>query len=319
MTPGFKLVMNGKDKTSLFGDRLETMTITDNSQMHADTLSLSLDDRDNRLPLPKYKEIIDVSIGYQNNFAFMGKFHVDETTVNISPKRLDISAKSADMGQALKEPKTRSWHEVLLGDVVKKIAADHGLGFNVDDELVGIYFPHVNQTEESDLHFLTRLMRQYDAMMKIANAKINIYPRGKMLLDSVIILAENVKSGSYITNKGRMRYASVKVKYRDSLGGKEKFVVVGEGSPVFEVREPALDEAHAYIIANAKFKRMVRAVGELSFNLVGDPLLMAGTPIVLGAGFKPDYADSEWLITDATHSYARGGYATQINAELPNK
>ena len=66
----------------------------------------------------------------------------------------------------------------MLGDLIKTIGREYGLDARVAEELAKIILPHVDQTDESDLHLLTRLGERYDAAARPANGRLVFARRG---------------------------------------------------------------------------------------------------------------------------------------------
>ena len=71
-------------------------------------------------------------------------------------------------------PKTRSWDNVLLGDIVKTIVTENDVIPRIAEVLPNIRFNNEDQTEESDLHFLTWLAKKNGAIAELANKNIII-------------------------------------------------------------------------------------------------------------------------------------------------
>lgn len=325
MTPDYRIEIEGKDKTALFHDRVTRLEIVDNDGMEADTLTLVLDDRDYKMPLPEFDEIIKIELGYKGeNLVYMGSFAVNETSVGIHPKILTVRAKSADMIDTLKEPKTRPWHDKTLGQIGSEVATEHGLTPAINESVAGVYFPHINQSEESDMHLLTRLVREHDAMLKIADSKLIIVPKGEALsatgksLPTEILSLKDVKSGGTINNKGRSKYKGVKSNYRDTLKAKTETITLGGGKPYYEIREPAATKRLAEGKAQAKLKELDRGVQSISLSMRGNARYAAGIRVLLGQDFKPKYVGSAWILKRVTHIIS-GGYVTSIEGEPPNQ
>ena len=52
MQPDWRILIDGQDRSRVFLDRLLSLTVTDESGYHSDTVSVRLDDRDGRIDLP---------------------------------------------------------------------------------------------------------------------------------------------------------------------------------------------------------------------------------------------------------------------------
>lgn len=328
MRPDFRIEVNGIDKTRIFQDRLLSLEVVDNAGMEADTLMLRFDDRGYALPLPAFGEELKLWLGYigeDTELVYVGLFTVDESTVNLSPKTLSISAKSADMMESLKVPHTQSWHEVGLADIAGTIAQKHGLRLRIDERLQSVSYPHVDQSEESDLHFLTRLVRDVDAMVKVADAALIIVPNGtgkaasgQALPRKTLAYSELLPGGS-VNQKGRSRFRGAQCQWRDVAKAATETVQVGS-APFYEIREPAASEDLAYQKAVAKQRQLQRGEGSINVSIGGDTSYAAGMVIDLDDGFKPDLVGSEWFLLRVVHRYESGsGFVTSIEGEVPNQ
>ena len=86
-----------------------------------------------------------------------GSFTVDEIEHRGAPDTLTIGGRSADFRGALNSRREQSWHDTRLGVIVETIAARNKLMASVADTLKAISVPHIDQTQESDAVFRSRL------------------------------------------------------------------------------------------------------------------------------------------------------------------
>lgn len=86
MTPDFKIIAAGVNITPQIKDRLLSLTITDEAGIKADTVEITLDDRDGLIELPAPGAPLLVFLGYRETGLIpMGLFTSDEVTVT-SPR-----------------------------------------------------------------------------------------------------------------------------------------------------------------------------------------------------------------------------------------
>jgi phage protein D len=179
-TPDFRVTLEGKDLTSSIEPRLQSLTVTECRQDEADTLDLTLDDHDGRLAIPKRGAVLEVSIGWLGSpLTSKGKFTVNEVEHSGAPDIITIRARSASMTKGMGERKEKSWHRQTIAAIVRAIAGTYQLKPAVGDALGKIAIPHVDQTNESDMAFLTRLAKRYDAVMTVKNGSLLFMPIGE--------------------------------------------------------------------------------------------------------------------------------------------
>jgi len=320
MRPTFRVHADGSDITAKIADRLVRLVLTDEAGFRSDTVEITLDDRGHVVSLPPKGAKLRVWLG-MDALQFMGEFVVDELVVEGGPARLTIRAKAADMRDQLKAPKTRSWDQITLAGLVETVAGEHGLTPRVAGDLSGIDLGHVDQTEESDLHLLTRLARQYDAVAKPAGGMLLMVGRGKAKTASgrqlapVTLTAADFAGQWSATLADRGRYASVVATWHSNGAAQPQEVTVGEGAPAYRIREPYPTEAAARAGAEARYRKFQRGTATFSGTVaIGNPLLAAETPLTLSS-VRPGI-DGAWTITRAVHRLGRDGYVTEIEAEV---
>ncbi|MDX8000771.1 phage late control D family protein [Xenorhabdus sp. Reich] len=177
--PAFRLETNNKDITGKIQSRLMSLTLTDNRGFEADQLDLELDDSDGKLDLPSRGDILTLELGwYGQALTPKGKFVVDEIEHSGAPDRLTVRARSADLRGELNAKHDKSYHKQTIESVVSTIAVKNKLKFLVGKELKDIIV-HIDQTNESDLSFLTRLAQQEGAIASIKNGVLLFILQGQ--------------------------------------------------------------------------------------------------------------------------------------------
>jgi phage protein D len=200
MTPDWQILADGIDVTANFNDRLIELTVTNHEGMKSDSCEIMVDDRDGILAVPRKGTLLTIFMGYrETGLALMGLFTVDEVELTGFPRQMRISASAADLRDALKSQRSKAYEGKTLGAVVGEIAARHGLGAAVNASLSGFSYDFLGQSEESDLHFLTRLAQQHDALFKVAGGKLLFMQRGEALSASGQKLSAIIITGDCVT------------------------------------------------------------------------------------------------------------------------
>ena len=321
MNPTFQIVADKRDITAKIKDRLLRLTVTDSAGIKSDTAEITLDDRDAALELPRKGARLEIWLGYLETGAYlMGAYVVDEVELFGHPMSMTIRAKAADMLQSLKSPKTRPWDKVTLGGIVEKIAKEHGYKPSVDPSLAGIYFEHLDQTEESDMHFLTRLAGQHDAVTKPAGGFLLLVPKGSTksasgkALPVISLRLQDLTSWNVIL-ADRGKYKTVKVYYHDCKTGQRTEIKLGSEDPAYALRHTYPDAEQAKAAGEAKLREFARGEARATFCFPGNPLVAAEEKLTVAC--VRDGVDGDWIIRSATHELSGGGYTCRVEAEAP--
>lgn len=168
IAPAFMLKQDNEDITQDFSDRLISLTMTDNRGFEADQLDIELDDTDGQIAMPPRGATLTLWLGWQGSALIKkGNFTVDEIEHRGAPDTLTIRGRSADFRGSLNSRREQSWHDTTLGVIVETIAARNKLEVSVADTLKAIPVPHIDQSQESDAVFLSRLADRNGAAVSV--------------------------------------------------------------------------------------------------------------------------------------------------------
>jgi len=323
MPPQFKIIANQTDITLIIQQRLISIRITDESGLKGDTLDIQLDDEP-PIEWPRHGAELEVLIGFNKTthnagLVRQGLYIVDEIAHSGPPNTFTLRGKASNLKQSLKQPKTRSWDEVTLGDLVNTIAQEHGISAKVGEPLKDQAIPHVDQTDESDLHLLTRLARDVGAMVKPVAGYLVMVPRGEaksatgQSFPLLTITADQIKQ-HHVTQTEARQYDAVITYWHDTQTAKREAVQVGEGR-VFMSRHTYADETTARSAAKAKLQQFKRSLLQLSLTLIGNPNLMAEGKINV-TGLR-DPINGSWVIERVVHQINDQGFTSRIDAVPP--
>lgn len=173
LAPDFMLKVNSRDVTTNIRDRLISLTLTDNRGFEADQLDIELDDADGKLAMPVRGAEVTLFLGWKGQ-ALIGKgsFTVDEVEHHGTPDTMTIRARSADFRGSLNSRREDSYHETTLGEIVMRIAARNNLQAMLADGFAEIAVAHIDQTQETDAKFLTRLATLYGAVAAVKAGRL---------------------------------------------------------------------------------------------------------------------------------------------------
>lgn len=320
--PDYELTINGVNITPKLGKRLIDLQLTESRGEEADQLSITLDDADGRMAIPPKGAKIEVRLGWVGQLVDKGSYVVDETEHSGTPDRISIRARSAEMAKSLRERSSRSYHGTTVGAVVEQIASANGLPVKIAPELAAKPVQHMDQTNESDLHFLTRLARQHDAVATVKKGTLVFLRTNSrttasgQALGAVHITRQSGDQHRWHT-ADRTSYTAVRAYWHDGKSARRKGVVAGSKSKgsTKTLKDTYASEADALDAAKAEMQRVDRGAATLSLTLaLGRPQLMPQSPVTVD-GFKPEIDGEGWLVKSVEHSIADGGYTTQIECE----
>ncbi|USP02191.1 phage late control D family protein [Bartonella taylorii] len=185
MKPFCTVLTNGEDITKTLMDYVLSIEITDEAEDKSDRITIELDDRardsDNGfLDIPLIGTVISITLGYEGGKnRNMGAYLIDEISVSSSPQSLSVTGRAASMNTSYRTPKSQSYHQQTLGNIIQEIAKRNGYTAKVDPNLAKIVVRHIDQTAESDMAFATRLAGEYDAVAKPVDGKLVLAKRGE--------------------------------------------------------------------------------------------------------------------------------------------
>ena len=169
--PDFTITLEGKDASlKNITQRIMSLTMTDNRGFEADRVTLEIDDADGGVVLPERGTRLSLAMGWKGeSLTRKGTFVVDEVSHEGPPDKLTISANSADFREEFNVKREVSWHDVTVERVVSAIAHRYGLKAQISEMLMNIEIDHADQTEESDISFLTRMADMLGAITTVKN------------------------------------------------------------------------------------------------------------------------------------------------------
>jgi uncharacterized protein len=323
--PAYRITLDGRDLSSAISPRLISLTLSEARAEESDTLDLVLDDSKNSFAIPRRGAYVQVEMGWTGlPLTSKGTFKVDEVEHSGAPDILTVRARSASMTSAMHERREQSWHALSIGSIVRAIASRHALTAAIAHELADVAIAHIDQTHESDMSFLTRLARHYDAVMNIKDLHLLFMPIGSGRTASGRELPEiHLKRSDGDTHRyhvsQRESYAAVRAHWHSSQAGKRHSVLVGGESNhnVKVLPEDYASEAEARAAAQAEFARVQRSQATLDYTLArGRAEIFPEMPVSV-SGFKPDIDGTAWLVRKVTHTITgETGFTSSIELEI---
>ena len=234
LTPIARLTIDGKPFGNAAVSRIVSIELTDKRGFEADELTLELNDYDGALAIPSTGSKITLHLGYQETgIVDKGEYLFSEFTHTGAPDRLSITARAADLAETLAQQKERSWHKKTLYQIVEAIAKEHGYPYRIAEQYQRETIAHIDQTNESDASFLSRLAERYDAIATVKAGRLLFIPAGEAQTASgapitpltITRAAGDNHSFSYSSTNA---YNAVRAYYTDKRTGRRKEVVINK-------------------------------------------------------------------------------------------
>lgn len=329
-----RITYDNKDISEDLAPFLDSFDFKDNADGAADDISITLEDRQELWEsdwFPSKGATLKASIIFTNwNNAEgdvevpLGLFEVDEIEISGLPHKVRIKAVSVPSNNELRGvKKNRAWEKVKLSAIAKEIADRAGLGLYLnlreDNEI-----ERLEQKEESDLAFLTRVAKDKGYGVKVSDSQLDVYYIPD--LDNLDPVSTIKKAASRITSysfKSRTRdiYKACHVRYENAKKGQlVEFTFTDpnktEGQTL-EIHKQVADVAEAEKLARGELreKNKDEFTGRLSFGGMADK---TGSGFIFMAGLTVQIEDfhefdGKYLITGSSHRVSNSGYSCDID------
>ncbi|WP_439863066.1 phage late control D family protein [Pseudomonas antarctica] len=318
MTLGFTPVVEiyGAN-AALLNDRLLEWEHTDTTGFVSDQLKLILD-IEGIEGLPSLGGIIGLRVGYlESGLVDKGRFKITQRTPSLFPPRLVLVATAAPFDLAeFKQRRTASHGPISLGALFRQLTTRYGFSPRVAPDLEGEQILHIDQTNESDMAFLTRLATRFDAVAKPFDDLYVLGRRGqikslsgKVLPDVPLSITRDNRPGdrafitASFTEKSRATYLGAQTSWWDAGAGKERLVEVGS-APFKVVTQRYQNEAEARTAAEGEMRRAGREGLKVNVICPGNPSFTAEGLLLLDESW-PGFMQGRWSIKTVTASGKR--------------
>lgn len=306
----------------------------DNRGFEADQLGIELDDTDGLVALSIRSAVLSLYLGWKGfSLVSKGRFTVDEVEHRGAPDTVTIRARSADFRGTLNSRREESWHDSTLGAIVSAIAERNKLTASVTDSLAGIQIQHIDQSQESDAVFLSRLAERNGGAVSVKAGKLLMLragrgttASGKAIPQITIQRSDGDRHQFAIVDRGA--YTGVTAKWlhtKDPKPAKQKQTVKLKRKPKVQhlralqhpkAKPMSATKAQAMRAAQAKWDKLQRGVAEFSIMLAtGREDIYPEMPVRV-SGFKSVIDDQSWIISKVTHNLGGNGFTTAVELEV---
>ena len=304
----------------LINPRLISWEHIDAAGIESDQLTLVLD-LQGLEGLPSLEGKIGLRVGYlESGLIDKGQFVVTRRTPTLFPLRLTLVATAAPFSATdqtgFKLRRSVSHGPTTLGALFRQLTSRHGFSPRVAPELALIRIEHIDQSNETDMGFLTRLARLHDAVAKPINELYVLARRGqakslsgKVLPNIQLSVTRNNRPGDHafisatLDETSRARFQGCKTRWWDAAAGKVRVEESGM-APFKTVRQSYHSADEARTAAEGEVRRMMREALKVKIECPGHPGLSAEGLVLLDTTW-PDFMRGRWSIDKVTASGSR--------------
>jgi len=306
--PRFQLLANDKDVTETLQKNLKSISFIDHANDKADEITISVAGEFAR---PSFKDELKLYLGYEK-LVFCGLFQVLEPTRS-NNYELSIKATGVKFSDTLKEKRDITYEGISVTNICSQIASRNDIKVKCDFD--DVYPISIAQSGESDLHFLNRIAKDFNAIFNIKNntlvflKKIKENKKSDALPRYIIDVKNNTTLST--TALGKTIYKSCKSIWHDTKDNEVKSVIVGTGSPQIQNKGSFKNAAEAKLKAEALLQRALAGTKKGSLSVPGQ-IMYAGGIIEIINSLEDD---GEYSITKASHILDSKGWKTDIEFE----
>ncbi|WP_419768595.1 contractile injection system protein, VgrG/Pvc8 family [Arcobacter sp.] len=308
----FKLEANGVDVTQQLNSETSEISFSDVDGTVSDEITLRVEGLHKR---PKTGDELKLWLGTKEEGLFYcGMFKVSRTPLTYGEENfLGITATAVDFSKNLKVKRSQSYENCSIKEICEIVAKRHELITKSDFE--DIYILHIEQTTESDLHFLKRIASEYNALFSIKNNTLVFQKRikdGKKSADLPrFALKKSDNNNIRIEPTNKSSYNSCKAVWRDTKENKQKSVTVGDGEPIYWIKDAFESEADAKAKAMAALQKANAGTKDGTIKCDGFEIYAGG--ILDLTGTLED--DDEYNIKKVDHTVNSSGWKISIKVE----
>lgn len=321
-----ELTWNGAAVSTKMLGKATDVTYTDPASGEADTLDISIHDRDRKWIsawLPVEGDTMTAVIRTVNNeregarrSLSCGLFIMDDFSFSGWPITGTISGVSTPQDSNFKATeRTKTWENVTIEEIGKEIAKRAGIALTWDVEGEPFTIQSIEQTEQSDCEFYMSLCDTYGLAMKVYAQKIVVYDREAYKAKGpaeTIEVSEN-QSWSW-ARKLTNTYTGGEYAYTDPTTEEEIKVTVGAGNRILKQSGKADNRADAERKIRAAVDKANHGATTLSVTIMGNASLVASQCVtVVGLG----KLSGKYYIDRITHHISgSGGYTMDLEMSL---
>lgn len=330
LEPRFILSVDGTDLSMRMRSRVKSVRMTDVAGEESDTINIVLIDKGD-LAMPRRGAQIYFGVGWEYPGEVEGVFEVDTTTISGGGAKsweLSIAGKASQMRGTIKQQRTGEFEDKTIGDIVEEIAGRNGFAPAVAQKLAQMKVEFLGQTEESDMHLLTRLARRVGGTFSIKDKKLVLVEKGagetasgEKIPAAQILGSDVIDFRASIVD--RPVYGKIEATWLNPDTGVEEIVEKAaeafgsSGAATFRIRTPFEDKEAAEAAAEARERELTSEGSSVSLEIIGKAGIVADGQIDVSE--LRQGIDGQWTVERVEHVLDDRGWITQVSGNRDKK
>lgn len=315
------LTWNGAAVTSKIAGETTSMSYTDPASGEADSIDISIQDRDNRWIsswMPATGDTLSARIKLQDweregddRSLYCGFFILDDFSFGGWPTTGRISGVSVPADSAFRETqRSKTWDNATIKEIASEIAGRAGIALLWDVQGADFKIKAVEQSKQTDCDFLMSLCKTYGLSMKVYTQKLVIFDREayKAKRSVSVLLPSDIESWSWKT-KLAGTYTGGEYAYTDPMTEEDIVARIGTGPRILKQSGKADNIADALRKITAAVNDANHGTVTMSVTIMGNARLFAGQCVTIKGMAR---LSGKYYIDKVTHSLG-GGYTMQLD------
>ena len=323
-TAAVDLTWNGTTVTAKISGETTAITYTDPASGEADSLDISIQDRNRRWInawMPAAGDTLTAKIKLQDwaregdtRVLSCGSFTLDNFTFAGWPITGSISGVSVPADGAFRETqRSKVWAKVTIKEMATEIAGRAGIALSWDAEGFDFTLTSIEQSNQTDCDFLVGVCKTYGLSMKVYAKKLVIFDREayKAKPPVMTLAPSDMESWNWQTTLAGT-YTGGEYAYTDPKTEKDITAKTGKGPRILKSSGKADSVADAERKIKAAVADANHGATTLSVTIMGNAALFAAQTIqITGLG----KLSGKYYIDKVTHNLG-SGYTMSLELSL---
>lgn len=287
----------------------EGFTYIDSASGESDTMSITLTNIDLRWAdqwMPEKGDILTAEIvekswnkAEEEEIFECGVFCLDDLRYTGPELTCTIGGVSVPENCAFRSTgRSKTWKEVTLKEVASEIAEKYELELEYIGDVVKL--GTVEQDNQSDSSFLTKVSEDYGMAVKIYSGKIIVYDKGNFEdMDPIVTLyPQDLQDWTYNTTLVGT-YTGASIQYTSGKDDKETKCIVGDGERILNINKKVESLQEAQVKACSKINTENEKSETMSVTIMADNRIAAGNTIMIEGLYQ---ISGKYFVDKVTHS-----------------